>query len=728
MSDTHHFSSKFPTLSDYSELDDDLIKQLFTYFNLSLTDQHSQYKFISYITKLQEDTNQQLDLFAYLWINYKNSIKHHIADESAIKHLFNTINVPLTKTDSSVLVSIFSTEKQQKSNEYIHIIVDILKKNEALHPLINVFFNSLFKKTIPSQQPTWLKKITLFLKNSIANVLHARYTLIIISLYLGLNAFLFYLANANTSNETVNLYSQIADGSAALIPLNVCLLLLLMLKHISRWFRAIHIKQFKSFDTFKLIHQIIAYSLLILSLVHIVMMLLYYTTLNAPFKSLLLADQPDMIRAMNTSMYEYVSEDESIDLFHQWIKTGHDKQQFNDEIYPLLKEDCNNCHSRSSTMSDGIPSIPFSNYDDVMIYSKSGEYWSDLSVRATVHLSGFFLILIFLVMAFFALPVNRKKKYLSFALTHKLYILWVILLLIHAPSAWEWILIPLVLYAVEKIAYYKKSYCINEGQVKHFEADILQLTLPRPKHFKFLAGESVYLRIPQICKREWHPFTISSAPHEANTMTCHIKKSGDWTEQLFHLTATESPQDTSLEQVEFYGPCATPSMRLIEKERLILVAAGIGITPFMSFLNHVKTHYAENRHHELRAQKIKLIWVSRGLDSFSHYLETLKQLKSLDNDNNISIELYITGIKNTYQRALIEFFSAYYYQQRQVNIFSKSAIKIHVDRPQWEHVLQQESTIQSEPWSVFYCGPKAISKQLKQITQRMKLCFSYERF
>jgi len=727
MSDTHHFCSKFPVLGDYAGLDEDLIKQLFNYFNLSLTNHSDQHKLIACITNLTENTEQQLELFAYLWVNYKNKC----SDNDAIQQLFSALNIPLTKTDVFELTNIFSSsdtkkDKEQNSNEQ-QLIFAALKENHAIHCLINTFFKNLFKQTVLPQYSV-LKKISILLKNLTHHILHSRHIFIIVSLYLGLNAFLFYWANANTSNETVNLYSQIADGSAALIPLNVCLLLLLMLKHISRWFRAMHIKQLKSFDAFKVIHQVIAYSLLILAVVHIVMMLLYYTTLNAPFKSLLLADQPDMIRAMNTSMYEYVSEDESIDLFQQWIETGHDTQQFHKEIYPLLKEDCNNCHSRSSTMSDGIPSIPFSNYDDVMIYSKTGAYWSDLSVRATVHLSGFFLILIFLIMAFFALPTKRKKKHLSFALTHKLYIVWIILLLIHAPSFWQWILIPLALYAIEKIAYYKKSYRIKSGEVQHFDTNVLQLTLPRPKHFQFLAGESLYLRIPQICTREWHPFTISSSPHDPNTMTCHIKKCGDWTEQLFYLTATELSQKNSLDHIEFYGPCATPSMRLIEKENLILVAAGIGITPFMSFLNHVKTHYVENRHHELKAQKIKLIWVSRGLDSFSHYLETLKQLKALDNDNNISIELYMTGIKNSYQRALVEFFAEYYYQQQQINIFSKSVIKIHVDRPQWEYVLQQENTAQSESWSVFYCGPKAISKQLKQITQRMKLCFSYERF
>lgn len=41
---------------------------------------------------------------------------------------------------------------------------------------------------------------------------------------------------------------------------------------------------------------------------------------------------------------------------------------------------------------------------------------------------------------------------------------------------------------------------------------VTNLVIPRPKNFKFKAGDYVFLNIPDIALYEWHPFTISSSP------------------------------------------------------------------------------------------------------------------------------------------------------------------------------------------------------------------------
>ncbi|XP_017341623.1 NADPH oxidase 5 isoform X2 [Ictalurus punctatus] len=65
----------------------------------------------------------------------------------------------------------------------------------------------------------------------------------------------------------------------------------------------------------------------------------------------------------------------------------------------------------------------------------------------------------------------------------------------------------------------------------HFE--VTHLVIKRPPFFQFKPGDYVYVNIPVIAKYEWHPFTISSAPEQQDTMWLHVRSMGQWTNRLF---------------------------------------------------------------------------------------------------------------------------------------------------------------------------------------------------
>ncbi|MDM8544002.1 multiheme c-type cytochrome [Desulfococcaceae bacterium HSG9] len=83
--------------------------------------------------------------------------------------------------------------------------------------------------------------------------------------------------------------------------------------------------------------------------------------------------EPRIIAAMKTSMYEQVADDEDIKIMAQWIKNGaKNDDTFKKDIYPIIKNDCVNCHSRTSTMTKKMPHIPFASYEDVKKLTKVG--------------------------------------------------------------------------------------------------------------------------------------------------------------------------------------------------------------------------------------------------------------------------------------------------------------------------------------------------------------------
>lgn len=108
-----------------------------------------------------------------------------------------------------------------------------------------------------------------------------------------------------------------------------------------------------------------------------------------------------LVSAMRTSMYDYVTVDESIDEVASWVQGGRDRQVFHDSVMPILQEDCTNCHSRGSTMTDAAPGMPLTSYEDVLPLAEAGLPWARLASQSHTHLFGIglFVTLLALLMA-----------------------------------------------------------------------------------------------------------------------------------------------------------------------------------------------------------------------------------------------------------------------------------------------------------------------------------------
>ena len=61
----------------------------------------------------------------------------------------------------------------------------------------------------------------------------------------------------------------------------------------------------------------------------------------------------------------------------------------------------------------------------------------------------------------------------------------------------------------------------------------LKMQLTSGKKFKYVAGQYLRLLCPELGAKEWHPFTITSAP-EQNIFSVHIRarRGMDWTSKL----------------------------------------------------------------------------------------------------------------------------------------------------------------------------------------------------
>ncbi len=110
----------------------------------------------------------------------------------------------------------------------------------------------------------------------------------------------------------------------------------------------------------------------------------------------------------------------------------------------------------------------------------------------------------------------------------------------------------------------------------------IHLKPPGSKQFSYLPGQFVFLTpYGKNLPPQEHPFSLSSAPTPAagGNITVTVKESGDYTKIIGRL----SPGD----QARVDGPYGHFSYCLFEREPLLFIAGGVGITPMISMLRNM---------------------------------------------------------------------------------------------------------------------------------------------
>lgn len=226
--------------------------------------------------------------------------------------------------------------------------------------------------------------------------------------------------------------------------------------------------------------------------------------------------------------------------------------------------------------------------------------WSFTMSAAT----GFFLLATFALMIVFSLPSVRKKHFTWFYRVHIVgAVLFFLLLIFHGmfrqrPETYKYITPPLIIYLLDRvIRKFKRSEATLELNAENsaFKDDkVLELRVPKP--FNYKSGQYAEIKVPSL-NREWHPFTIASAAHE-DTMVFYIKNLGDWTSKLHD--AFQQRMDGAVSQpliVQVRGPFGAPAQHVNGYERVILIAGGIGGTPFSAIckeLHHLNKAREDN--------------------------------------------------------------------------------------------------------------------------------------
>lgn len=197
---------------------------------------------------------------------------------------------------------------------------------------------------------------------------------------------------------------------------------------------------------------------------------------------------------------------------------------------------------------------------------------------------------------------------------------WVVLLIVVGAGAW--------LYRIFLFNRFGPLYRYKLSQAAKRGGEYVDLVMrPVDRRMMYEPGTFVFVRVPGMAhhRTELHPFSISSSPVERD-LRVSVRTVGDFTRQLPAL-APDTP-------VDVYGPFGgfTPQ-RFASYRRLVLIGAGIGITPFLGMLAF------ELSNHDFR--RIWLYYVARKEDDAVYDSEIRSSY--LDADSYIDYQLWLTG-------------------------------------------------------------------------------------
>lgn len=144
------------------------------------------------------------------------------------------------------------------------------------------------------------------------------------------------------------------------------------------------------------------------------------------------------------------------------------------------------------------------------------------------------------------------------------------------------------------------------ARVEILPGDVIRIQFD--KSFNYESGQYCFLMIKEISLFEFHPFSLSSCPEDAQT-SFHIRELGDWTKKLGEYIRESGTKGELTLDIYVEGPYGSSSINLEDTnyQVVMLISGGIGITPMHSIYNHLV--YQQSNGRALR--KVIFIWSVR---------------------------------------------------------------------------------------------------------------------
>ncbi|PIN22246.1 Ferric reductase, NADH/NADPH oxidase [Handroanthus impetiginosus] len=246
-----------------------------------------------------------------------------------------------------------------------------------------------------------------------------------------------------------------------------------------------------------------------------------------------------------------------------------------------------------------------------------------------------------------SLPGVRRLNFELFFYTHQLYVVFVVFLALHVGDfIFCFAAGGIFLFMLDRFLRFCQSRkTVDVLSARSFPCGTLELVLSKPANLHYNALGWIFLQVRELSWLQWHPFSVSSSPLDGDHhLAILIKVLGDWTEKLDRRISSISekgPYNSKL-TVSVEGPYGHESPYHLTYENLILVAGGIGISPFLAILSDVLHRIKDGK--PCQPRNILIVWAVKTSTELP-LLQTLGMENihpTFSETLNLEIQTYVT--------------------------------------------------------------------------------------
>lgn len=349
-----------------------------------------------------------------------------------------------------------------------------------------------------------------------------------------------------------------------------------------------------------------------------------------------------------------------------------------------------------------------------------------ISFNLTV-ITGF--VLLFVMILIVGSAIFRKINYKLFEYTHMLYIIWLPLCIIHTliiPDMYIYFTVIGSFFALERIydLLFKTTwYSFVNSKI----CDKKTTYICCPREHTTYPGSYYRIKVPSL-SFFWHPFSLSGSV-TSKYLKFFVESTGDWTKGLYNLVKNNDNKNMT---IAIQGPFISSSRHVFDnpKSRNLLIATGIGITPFFSILS-TKISYDTNLGFDKElfnelfddrfqsrlhgSNLLEFIMSGVGEPEGSDELIPLYCVWSIRNPKYLSFYLRYLDLLIKYSPKTVIFLDVYITKKttliKQIKLILSIkrdylSLNVYFRRPNIEKIVDQY-----KPGNIYYCG----SSQLKDV-------------
>jgi predicted ferric reductase/Ca2+-binding EF-hand superfamily protein len=325
--------------------------------------------------------------------------------------------------------------------------------------------------------------------------------------------------------------------------------------------------------------------------------------------------------------------------------------------------------------------------------------------------------------------VRRSKRFELFYVSHLTYFLMVPVLFIHSKHFWMWGALPWCWFLFERsLRSRRRRKRTHVLGAKLYNCGVTRLDLARPSNFTYKPGDYVFLRLPEVARHEWHPFTLTSAPEQPDLLTVHIRTVGDWTRTVRERVPPLLRREDAT-HVQIDGPYGTASRHILDVRHAVAIAGGIGVTPFAPIMKSLLMRQSDDDGSRPRLEKLRFVWLNRDQRAFEWFRDLLERLERADTRRLLEIHTFMTSGRSELAGGMLDFARYVLHSRARGDLITGLRSQTSLGYPDFDRLLEafyRNPTL--PPPEVFFCGPARLERVVTKSCRRLGLRLRCERF